>query len=677
MASKSRKTFRLLGLSIACSTLSCSHTSTMTVARAPAETNQLTPPVAKQIPHPINRFGTELPDFYYWFRDVPPDGKSFSGDVLNYVVEENAYTTAYGQNWSPLRTQLASEIKAIQGGTVDLNVPTVAGGYVYVQITLPGDSYPSYVKELPDGTQQTVLLSGPKLAGTSDYFDLQIGALSPNGNFLPFAVDRLGNRSYALSIKNLQTGEIIPVRVDKTDFVSPYAPGIWSTDGQTLFYGIKNDLLSESGINKFNLQTRTESVVYTLDDLDFLPEIKDTTSGKYIVINLNYSIRTSELRLIDKSRPDGPAVVFTPKDTKLMYDADHIGDRFYIIGNKGGDNRDLYWAPDNKTAIQDWKRVTHHHLAKDIVGMQVMSGYVGVIGVEDDTRQVFKIVNTKDGSVRDIPTDSPTGSFAFATNRDPNSKTIFFSYRSLTDFPSLRQVDLETGKVTIVRESTQDPERINYVSERHWALSEDGTHVPMDIIYRKGTLRADGNTPLWLYAYGNYGENLNSKGFVDFLAPTYHSLLNRGVVMVFAYPRGGGERGRDWYLDGIQKRKWHSFEDFRAVQKYLVDHQFTRPERLVAEGISAAGLLMGNMANNDGALFKAIVMDAPFVDMINTLSDVTIHLTSQEWGEWGNPSIQDQYDYIRTYSPYDNVASGNVHLNSTGNGEYYYPDMLF
>lgn len=635
------------------------------------------PPVAKVVPHPTEHFGHELEDNYFWMRSQPADGVSFSPDVVSYVADENVYTTAFAQNWGELRARLGTEIENNNSAQADLSVPTLIGGYQYLMVNVkPTDLYPSYVKQLPDGSDQTVLLDGPALAGNSTYFGLQVGPLSPDGRYLPYGIDRLGNRNMHLYIKDLQappTASPIDVQADKVNFQMPYAPALWSSDSRYLFYGIFNDLLSESGVNKYEIATAQVSTVYTLDDLSLLPEISPTSSSKYILINLNYSIRTSTIKIIPSASPETPPVLFTPVDRKLMYAVDHMGDRFYVIGNKDGDNRDLYWTPETATSIENWKKVTPKPLMKDIIQLQAMNDGIVVLGINDDARQAMKIVHPQDGSVIDVPGEGPDTVYYFTNNPDPTSKTFIYSTRTHTHFPTQKQIDLTTGEVTVLKTST-DPASANYVTERKWVWAPKSTenpwegfvHVPFDIVYKKGALKQDGNRPVWLYAYGNYGENLFDGGEIDFLDSDYRTLLEQNVIVVFAYVRGGADRGRDWYLNAMQHTKRNSFSDFASVAEYLIKHKVTNPSKIVAEGISAAGLLMGNMANFYGQLFKAVVLDDPFVDEINTLSDTTIHLTSQEWGEWGDPvHSEDDYDYIRTYAPYDNVAARA------------YPDLLF
>jgi oligopeptidase B len=678
-----------------------------------AHAEQPQPPVAKVIPHPTN-LGPEFcdqpvnnqcvrQDDYFWLRDQPKDPKDFRADVIEYIQAENAYTNARAAEFAGLRSTVHAELKARAMSSLSFDSSYVKGGYLYYKRQEPGQNYPKYYRK-KDGdpnAQEELLLDVPALAGDAPYFGLELGAVSPDGKQLVYGVDRFGYREGALYVKNLETGETRTIRAEGAKIALRWWQAVWSADGRYLFYTVPGTLSRDSQVVRYDLAEGKETSVFDELDGNYYLFAKATASGKYILLYSDGTNR-SRVRIIPTADPTAQPVPLTDEGDVFEYSVDHVGDRFYIVSGHEGGDRDVYVAPESSPRKESWKRLLPGPVMKDITDWKAFKSHLVLLGVdkafqrakivdlatlgvkEIKTRWEETLVKREDGTP-DVSTDDTNPrdkvyAVAAGENPSPDAAKFRYTHASLRYPGSLREVDLVTGKVTeLSRKTYPGFKPTDYATRRVWTLSETAeqcrqkkaadpaaaarcqdTRVPTDLIYRKG-IPHDGKGPLYLYVYGNYGSsqvNIWNYG-LDRV-----SLLDRGVTVAVSYPRGGGELGYQWGVDGNMRGKIDSFKDVIAVTRDLVARGFGARDRVAFEGISAAGLVTGYIANTEPTLFKAIVQGVPFVDLINTMSDASIPLTTQEYVVWGNPGIAEDYKYMMSYSPYDNV------------GKHEYPALL-
>jgi len=569
--------------------------------------------------------------------------------VIAYLEAENAYTEAALEHLQGLREDLFAEMK----GRIkedESTAPYELRGFWYYERYRPGGEY-AVVCRRPgtmDGPEQ-VLLDGDALAEGHDYFSMRGDEVSPDNRLLVFGTDTVGRRFYTLRVKNLVTGELLPDQIpDVTGNVT------WALDNRTLFYTRQDpETLRAYEIWRHQLGTDPvdDALVYTEQDETFSCWVWRTKSDRYLVISSSQTLST-ESRLLAADDPTGEFQVFQPRQRDLEYRIDHQGDRFLVTTNLHAENFRLMECPVDKTWLAHWREVVSHRQDVLLEDVEVFADYLVLTERRDGLRHL-RIMDQRSGESHDLDFGEPTWSARTAYNPQMDTRTLRYGYSSLTTPRSTYAYDMATRERELIKQQEVlggfDP--ANYEAEYLHATARDGTPVPISLVYRKGFTR-DGSAPLMLYAYGSYGYSRDAS-----FRSTTLSLLDRGFVYAIAHVRGGQEMGRWWYEDGKLLKKMNTFNDFIDCGEHLVAAGYTSRDGLFAAGGSAGGLLMGVVINEAPDLWRGVVAAVPFVDVITTMLDDSIPLTTGEYDEWGNPHDKTYYDYMLTYSPYDNVRA--------------------
>ncbi len=602
-----------------------------------------TPPVAKVVPHELENLGDVRTDNYYWLRDRE------NPEVIEYLKAENEYTASVMADAKPLEDKLFEEMK----GRIkedDESVPYRENGYFYYTRFEEGSEYAIYCRKKGSlDAKEEVMLDGNVLAKGHEYFAVRGQEISSGNDIVAYAVDTTGRRIYTVHFRNLTTGE------DYAD-VLPEVTGnmAWANDNKTLFY-TKQDLetLRWDKVYRHTLGGDPSKDVLVFEEKDdiFNCGVGKTKSRKYIIIESSQTL-SSEQRFLDADNPTGKFKVFLPRERDHEYSIEDFGNNFYIRTNYKAKNFRLMKTPINKTSKEHWTDVIGHRDDVLFEGFDIFKKYL-VIEERKEGLVQLRVRDWKSGEEKYIDFGEPAY-FAYTTdNREFNTNELRYGYMSMTTPRTIIDFNMDNGKKTILKEDEVlgGFDKNNYVTERQFATARDGAKVPISIVYRKG-LKKDGTNPLLLYAYGSYGYSMDA-----YFSSTRLSLLDRGFVFAIAHIRGGQEMGRYWYEDGKLLNKKNTFKDFIDCAEYMIAEKYTEKDKLFAMGGSAGGLLMGAIINMRPDLFKGVVAAVPFVDVITTMLDPDIPLTTGEYDEWGNPNVKEYYDYILSYSPYDNVEA--------------------
>jgi oligopeptidase B len=603
---------------------------------------QTPPPVAEKDPTVFKDHGTTRTDEYYWMnrREDPR--------VIAYLEAENKYSETLMAGLVPLQEELFTEIKGrIQ--EKDASVPQLDNGYWYNYRYAEGHEYPVHCrrKDQPDAPEE-ILLDINELASEYDYYHAGGLTVSPDNRWLAYAEDTLSRRIYTIRFRDLQSGEILQEQIPGTD-----GSIVWANDNKTVFYGTKDETLRVFQIKKHRLGTdpTTDPVVYHESDATYDLGIGKTKSRKYLLIAANQTV-SQEYRYLDADNPDGEWTVFQPRERNLEYSVDHAGDTWYVRTNLDARNFRLMTASTGNTGSDHWQELVPHRDAVFLDGADFFRDRL-VLSERMDGLQRLRIVNLSDGT--DHYVDFGEAVYVAYPSNNPGYETdkVRISYQSMTTPATVMDYDMKAKSIHILKEQhvLGGFDKSNYVSERVFATARDGAQVPISIVYRKG-FQKDGSRPLLLYAYGSYGYSIDP-GF----QAARLSLLDRGFAYAIAHIRGGQEMGRHWYDDGKLLKKKNTFSDFIDCADHLVRQRYTSQERLFAMGGSAGGLLMGAVVNMRPALFRGVIAAVPFVDVVTTMLDESIPLTTFEWDEWGDPRQKEYFDYMLSYSPYDNVEA--------------------
>ncbi|MDR1408515.1 MAG: S9 family peptidase [Tannerella sp.] len=617
------------------------------------------PPVAKVIPYTFSERGKARVDNYQWIRlsdaqktAAVPD--AHTQDVLNYLHAENAYREAETAHTDNLRTQLFEEMKA-RTEPHETSAPAPSNGYLYWQTFEEGKEYPVYYRRRDrEGAADEVLLDVNMLAEGRAYCQTGRPVISPDNSRMAYAVDFVGRRNYAIHFVDLATGNLLEAPVADTA-----GDMVWANDSKTVFYTTKEPgRLRNYRVYRHKIGDADNTLCYEESDPTFNMQLGKTQSKKYITITSRQTL-TNETQILDADRPDGTFVTFSPRAHGHLYDIDHIGRSFYIRSNRNALNFKLMKTTGDATAETRWTEVIPHR-TDVLLGSFVLFDEHLAVAEQKNGLPHIRIVDLKDGSEQSVPFAEEVYTASFAGNDVPESDELRYNYSSLTTPNSVCTYNMRTKKITLLKETTVlgGFDKHNYESRRLWATAGDGTQVPISIVYRKG-FRQDGGARLLLYSYGAYGTS-SAPSFNPYIL----SLLDRGFAYAIAHTRGGSEMGREWYENGKLLKKINTFTDFNDCARHLIREKYTSPSTLYATGRSAGGLLMGAIANMEPQLYKAIVAGVPFVDIVSTMLDETIPLTTFEWDEWGNPAEKTYYDYMLSYSPYDRVKA------------QHYPHML-
>jgi oligopeptidase B len=609
-------------------------------AALPMSAQRTAPPVAAKVPKVDTLHGEVLTDPYAWFRDRSNPA------VITHLDAENAYTEQMTASTQPLRDALYAELVARIKET-DLSVPTYDAPYWYYTRTEQGKAYPIYCRKLRtlDAAEEISFDQNAEAKGRK-FFSLGGFEVSPDHQRLALLVDTTGYEDFTLRVKNLRTGRYLPDRKEKLGF------GLaWASDNRTLFYMSTDSAKRGDKVWRHTVGTpvRADVMVYHEPNVLFNVGVQRLRSGKFISISAG-SFTQGETRVIDAANPTQSPRVIAARRAGVEYDVDHGNGYFWIVTNHGAPNFKVARVSDSATDLSRWDDWLAPRTDVFVEGVTVFEKFAVVSERRDGLRRL-RVTALAAGATHDV--SFPEAAYGVSLTANPMfaTTTIRFNYSSLVTPSTVIDYGMSTRERTVKKQQEvlggYDPAK--YGVERRMARARDGAMVPVSIVYRLPLVR-DGKRPLLEYAYGSYGANTEAT-----FNSNRVSLLDRGVIYAIAHIRGGQEMGRSWYDDGKMLKKKNTFHDFIDVGEFLVAEGYTSKDRMLANGGSAGGLLMGVVANMRPDLYKAVIAAVPFVDVINTMSDASIPLTAQEWEQWGNPAKADEYAYLRSYSPYENV----------------------
>ncbi|MEE4001567.1 S9 family peptidase [Tenacibaculum sp. FZY0031] len=613
-------------------------------------------PVAEKQPTKLEKHGDVRTDDYFWMRltDAQKNAKlkdEQTQKVYDYLNAENAFYDEMTKETKEFQEELFQEMK----GRIkedDESVPYKKDGYFYITRYEKGQQYPIYSRKKETlEAEEEIMFNVNNEAEGYDYFQLGGLNVSPDNKMVAFATDTVSRRQYFIRIKNLETGKIYKDIIENTTGGS-----VWANDNKTLFYAKKDPVtLRSSKIYKHTLgsDAALDELVYEEKDDTFGAFVTKSKSKDYIIIG-SYSTVSTEYHVLDANNPDGELQIIQPRERDLEYEVAHYGDYFYIKTNKdGATNFKLMKTPIDKPGKENWVDVIPHREDTLFEDFSIFKDY---LVLEERNEGLNKIRIKRWDGTEDyyLPFDEETYSAGVYGNPEFDTEVIRYSYNSMTTPSSVIDFNMKDKSKEIKKEQEVlggKFDKNNYVSKRIWVPARDGKKVALSIVHHKDT-KLDKNTPILQYAYGSYGYTIN-----DGFSTTRLSLLDRGFVYALAHIRGSQYLGREWYEDGKMLNKKNTFTDFIDCSKYLIDNGYTSPEHLYAMGGSAGGLLMGAIVNMNPELYNGIIAAVPFVDVISTMLDDSIPLTTGEYDEWGNPNDKVYYDYIKSYSPYDQVEA--------------------
>jgi len=619
------------------------------------------PPIAEKQPYELTGHGDVRVDNYYWMRLADEQKLASEPDeqtkkVLDYLGAENNYTREALKSTETLQETLYQEMVG-RISQNDESVPYLSHGYYYYSRYEVGKEYPIYCRKKGDlSSKEQVILDVNQLAEGQEFYNVSGLKVSPDNKLLAFGEDTLSRRIYTIRILNLETGEFLK---DEIPFAE--AGVAWAADNQTLFYTAKNkvSLLSEE-IKKHTLGTSTDTdkTVYKEEDPSYYIGCYQSKSGEYIII-WNSSTLSTDHHILKSDNPNGAFKQFTPREAVHEYSIEHFEDKFYVVTNWEATNFRLMEVGENDTDKSNWKEVLPHREDVLLSSIEVFKNFLVVEERKNGLNQL-RVINQKSKEDYYIPMDEVAYKAGIDTNKDFETNTLRYYYSSLATPETVYDFDMVTKERQLRKQDEvvggHDPSQ--YIVERIMVEARDGRSIPMSIIYKKG-FKKDGSGPFLLYGYGSYGHTVDP-GF----SSSRLSLLDRGFAFGIAHIRGSQALGRSWYDDGKMFKKKNTFNDFVDCAQYVINADFTSSNRLFAMGGSAGGLLMGAVVNQAPELFRGVIAAVPFVDVLTTMSDPTIPLTTNEYDEWGNPDELESYEYMKSYSPYDNVKAQD------------YPNML-
>ncbi len=600
------------------------------------------PPMAEKKTKTTNIHGETLVDDYFWLREKA------SPAVMAHLKAEDDYTESVMKPTKALQEKLYNEMVSHIKET-DSQVPYRRGDYFYYTRTEKGKQYPIFCRMKGSiKADEEIVLDVNELAKGQKFMSIGMFIPSDDGNLLAYSTDNTGYRQYLLQIKDLRTGQVLPERVERINNLA------WSTDNKTIFY-VTEDAVTKRNDKFFKHVLGTDKYDLVYDEKDELFDIGvGRTRDKAVIVLSIFSKTSTEVRYIPADKPDAALKVVLPRQPDHEYDLDHRGGLFYIRTNRGAKNFRVVTAPVSDPSEANWKEFVAHRPAVKVEDVNLFADHAVLSEWENGLQQI-EIVNFKTNKRNRIEFPEPVYSANLSSNAEFNTAVVRYSYNSMVTPTSTFDYDMNTGQSTLLKQQEVPGgfDRTNYKSERVFATASDGTRIPMSLVYRKG-VKLDGSAPLLLYGYGSYGISI---------PPTFSSsrlsLLDRGVIFAIGHIRGGGELGEEWREAGRMMKKINTFTDFIACAETLVKQKYTASDRLVIQGGSAGGLLVGAVSNMRPDLFKAVVSQVPFVDVLNTMLDASLPLTTSEYIEWGNPNEKPAYEYMKKYSPYDNVAKAN------------------
>lgn len=608
------------------------------------------PPIAEKQEFVRVIHGDEVKDTYYWMIDYFTKGKD-STKVVNYLKDENTYWETMMKDTEPLRNELFQEMKA-RIKEKDESVPTLKNGYYYYTKTENGKQYYKYCRKKGNlNAPEEILLDVDKMAEGKPYYSATGFSISPDNQKLIFGVDDVSRRQYHLFLKDLKSGKITDLKIKNTT-----GSATWANDNKTIFYTSKNEitLLSEKIMRHIlGTDSSKDAVVYDEKDKSNYIGVGKSKNDKFILIS-SAATTSSEVRYINADKPFDDFKVFQPRMKDVLYEVTPLEDKFLITTNKDALNFKVMETPLDKTEVANWKDFIPHRKDVLVEGIDEFKNYL-VLSERQNGLSQLVIMDRKTGNKEFLKFDEPDYTVYPSGNPEYNTDNFRFGYTSMITPSTQYEQNLKTGarKILKQQEVLGGYNKNEYTTERVFATAKDGTKIPISIVYKKGIIKNDKN-PTLLYAYGSYGNSSDAT-----FSSSRLSLLNRGFVYALTHVRGGQEMGRQWYEDGKMMKKKNTFTDFIDSGEFLVKEGYTSPEHLFAQGGSAGGLLMGAIANMKPELWKGVIAQVPFVDVVNTMLDESIPLTTNEFDEWGNPKNKDAYFYMKSYSPYENVEKKN------------------
>lgn len=623
--------------------------------------DDIKPPVAEKKAHELTANGNTRVDNYYWMKLSDEQKNAGQKDeqttkVINYLTAENDYLKAKMAHTEGLQEKLYNEIIGRIKQT-DESVPYLDNGYWYYTRYEEGQEYPIYCRKkgsLKD--KEEVLLNVNELAKGHSYYSIRGLNVSEDNNLLAYAEDSVSRRRYTVYVKDLRTGKIVEKPIPNTEgYVT------WANDNKTFFYTMKDSVTLRSRWiirHKLGSDVKNDVRVFEEKDETFYTGITKTKSKKFLVI-WSGSTLTNDYQILNANTPEASFKPFSERKRGVEYSIDHYGDKFYVVTNLDAQNFRLMETPDTKTSLENWKEKIAHRKDTLLTGIEIFKDYL-VVTERAKANNLMRIIDQKTGKKHYLDFGEAAYTVYPSINIEFNSELLRYGYTSLTTPNSTYDYNMRTKEKKLLKQQEvvggYNPEE--YQTERLWATAADGTEIPMSIVYKKG-IKKDGSNPTLIYGYGSYGSSSDPYFYSPLL-----SLLNRGFVYAIAHVRGGQEMGRQWYEDGKMFKKKNTFTDFIACSEFLIEQGYTTSDKLFANGGSAGGLLMGAIVNMRPDLYKGVLAEVPFVDVVTTMLDESIPLTTGEFDEWGNPKTQESYMYMLEYSPYDQVKAQN------------YPNML-
>ena len=620
-----------------------------------------TPPVAPKQDSTLSIHGDTRVDPYFWMRLTDEQKRAARPDpqtqqVRQYLEDENAYTRTVMQATEELQTQLYDEMVGRISPT-DESVPYFKNGYWYYRRFEEGKEYPVYARKKGElSAPEEVLLNVNDQAEGYDYYHVEGLTVSPDNMLLAFAEDTLSRRVYTIRFKNLETGELLSDQITNTQ-----SEGAWAADNQSYFYTTKDTvtlLSNKVWRHRLGDAPARDQLKYEEEDPSFYIGVTKSTSGDYLII-WNRSTLANDYHLLKANQPDGDFVRFTPREGEHLYQIEHVDNKFYVLTDWDAPNYRLMEVGEGDTRKQQWQEVIPHREDVLVDDLDVFEKYL-VLTEKSNALPKLRVIDRQTRQEHYIEFEEPAYVVFTTANYEQDTETLRYNYESLTTPTSVYDYNMRSREQTLKKQEEvvggHNPKE--YVTERFFAPARDGKQVPVSLVYKKGS-RQGGDTPLLLYAYGSYGYSTDPE-----FSSARLSLLDRGFTFAIAHIRGGQDMGRAWYEDGKMFKKKNTFNDFVDCAQYLTKEGYTSPEHLYAMGGSAGGLLMGAVANMAPEQFNGIIAGVPFVDVVSTMLDESIPLTTNEFDEWGNPKKLESYEYMLSYSPYDNVE------------EKAYPNML-
>ncbi|MFV5701084.1 S9 family peptidase [Flavobacterium sp. XS2P12] len=605
------------------------------------------PPVAKIIPEKLEKFDDVRIDNYFWLNDRE------NPEVIDYLNKENEYYNKMTAHTKDFQKELFEEMK----GRIkedDESVPYLYNGYYYITRFETGKDYPIYSRKKESlSAKEEIMFDCNELAKGQSYFQLGGLSISPDNKLAVFSTDTVGRRIYTIQVKSLETNEILEDKIEKVT-----GTAVWANDNHTLFYSSQDEVtLRSDKVFKHKLGSKQvdDVLIYFEKDDTYNVEVAKSKSRKYLAIESGSTL-TTEYRILNADTPDGKFEIFQKRIRGVEYSINHYKDSFYILTNKDkAENFKLMKTLETATSQENWTEVIAHREDVLLEDIEIFANYL-VVEERSNGLNKIRIMPWSGTGEYYLSFESETYTAYTTTNVDFETEILRYGYQSMTTPSSVIDFNMTTKEKEVKKEQQVlggKFDKNNYKEERVWATAKDGTKIPISMVYRK-ELKKDGNNPLLQYAYGSYGHSMDAT-----FSSTRLTLLDRGFIFAIAHIRGGEDLGRQWYEDGKLLKKKNTFTDFIDCSKFLIDQKYTSPGHLYAEGGSAGGLLMGVVVNLAPELYHGIIAQVPFVDVITTMLDDSIPLTTGEYDEWGNPNKKKYYEYMLSYSPYDNLKKQN------------------